>query len=384
MPTETEDEGRERIVPDPEEEGSGSPLPLDSRAEVARLERPRRGWLIELGRAGRLLTARNLMIAALIGLAVLLALVAQAKGVTAGLLLRLAVYGIMLGSIIALGAIGLTLVYGVLRFANFSHGDLLTVGAYVAFGLMGVLPRGEPLRPFSFGWEFLVAMAAAMVATGVVAYGLDWTLFRHLRRRGSSSVILAMAALGAAFFVRSIIYLAWGPDFRFYYWGRPRPAWQLPLGVRFRPDQLFILGLAVGLVILLYFLLERTKMGKAMRATADNPELARVTGIDTARVIRWTWMIGGGLAAAGGVLLGLDAQLRPEMGWWMLLPMFAAVILGGIGNPYGALAGGLIIGMVQQLSTAFIKTTYKPGVAFLIMIIILLVRPQGLFGGRRS
>jgi branched-chain amino acid transport system permease protein/neutral amino acid transport system permease protein len=93
-------------------------------------------------------------------------------------------------------------------------------------------------------------------------------------------------------------------------------------------------------------------------------------------------MIGGGLAAAGGVLLGLDAQLRPEMGWWMLLPMFAAVILGGIGNPYGALAGGLIIGMAQQLSTAFIKTTYKPGVAFLIMIVILLIRPQGIFGRR--
>jgi branched-chain amino acid transport system permease protein/neutral amino acid transport system permease protein len=329
-----------------------------------------------------ILSSRNLIIAALIGLVIILILIAQAKGITATLLIRLAVYGIMLGSIIALGAIGLSLVYGVLRFANFSHGELLAVGAYVAFGLMAVLPQGKPLRPLSFGWEFLVALVVAMVATGAVAYGIDWVLFRHLRKRRSPQVILAMSALGAAFFVRSIIYLAWGADFRFYYWGRPRPAWHLPLGIRFRPDQLFILGLALVLVVLLYLLLERTKMGKAMRATADNPELARVTGIDTARVIRWTWMIGGGLAAAGGVLLGLDAQLRPEMGWWMLLPMFAAVILGGIGNPYGALAGGLIIGMAQQLSTAFIKTTYKPGVAFLIMIVILLIRPQGIFGRR--
>jgi len=357
--------------------------PQDRDPPAARVDVERRiRYLINLDRVRRLLGGHTLIIIiiTLVGLAILLTWVAQAKGITGGLIIRLTVYGIMLGSIIALGAIGLSLVYGVLRFANFSHGELMTVGAYVALGLMALLPQGEPLRPFSFGWEFLVAMAAAMVATGAVAYGIDWLLFRRLRRRRSPRVILAMAALGAAFFVRSIIYLAWGADFRFYYLGRPRPAWQLPLGVRFRPDQLFILCLAIGLVILLYLLLERTKMGKAMRATADNPELARVTGIDTARVIRWTWMIGGGLAAAGGALLGLDAQLRPEMGWWMLLPMFAAVILGGIGNPYGALAGGLIIGMAQQLSTAFIKTTYKPGVAFLIMIIILLVRPQGLFG----
>ena len=322
------------------------------------------------------------MIVALIGLVVLLILNAQAKDISASLILRLAVYGVMLGSIIALGAIGLSLVYGVLRFANFAHGELMSVGAYVALALITVLPQGRPLSPLSFGWELLLALVVAMIATGVVAFGLDWVLYRNLRRRRSPRVILAMSALGASFLVRSIIYLVWGADFRFYYWGRARPALHLPLGIRVRPDQFFILGLALMLIILMYFLLERTKMGKAMRATADNPELARVTGIDTARVIRWTWMIGGGLAAAGGVFLGLDAQLRPEMGWWMLLPMFAAVILGGIGNPYGALAGGLIIGMAQQISTAFIRTTYKPGVAFLIMIVILLVRPQGIFGRR--
>lgn len=337
---------------------------------------------MNIDRVGKLLSTRNLMIAALIGVVVLLVLTAQAKDISATLILRLAVYGIMLGSIIALGAIGLSLIYGVLRFANFAHGELMSVGAYLALALMAVLPQGKPLSPLSFGWELLLALVVTMIATGGIAFGIDWILYRHLRNRRSPRVILAMSALGAAFFVRSIIYLVWGADFRFYYWGRARLALHLPLGIRVRPDQFFILGLALTLIILLYLLLERTKMGKAMRATADNPELARVTGIDTARVIRWTWMIGGGLAAAGGVFLGLDAQLRPEMGWWMLLPMFAAVILGGIGNPYGALAGGLIIGMTQQISTAFIKTTYKPGVAFLIMIVILLVRPQGLFGRR--
>jgi len=304
---------------------------------------------------------------------------ARVQGTSAELLLSLSVWGVMLGSIIALGAIGLSLVYGVLRFANFAHGDLMTVGAYAAFALMPLLPQGAELGPFSFGWEFLVALLFAMPITGLVAFATDRVLYRPLRRRRSSSVILAMASLGAAFFVRSVIYLAWGADFEFYY-QRPRPALELPLGIRIRPDQFFILGLALLLIFLIYLLLERTKMGKAMRATADNPELARVTGINTERVILWTWMIGGALAGTGGVMLGLDAQLRPEMGWWLLLPLFAAVILGSIGNPYGALVGGLIIGVVLQVSAAFLNPAYGPGVAFLIMIIILLVRPQGIFG----
>jgi len=318
-----------------------------------------------------------LVIIALLSLVVWAAWV---RGVSAELLLSLSVWGVMLGSIIALGAIGLSLVYGVLRFANFAHGDLMTVGAYAAFAIMALLPQGTELQPFSFGWEFLIALLVAMPLTGLVALGTDWVLYRPLRRRRSSSVILAMSALGAAFFIRSVIYLAWGADFQFYYLARPRPALQLPLGIRVRPDQFFILGLAILLVFLIYLLLEKTKIGKAMRATADNPELARVTGINTERVILWTWLIGGALAGAGGVMYGLDSQLRPEMGWFFLLPMFAAVILGSIGNPYGALVGGLIIGIVMQVSAAFLNPAYGPGVTFLIMILILLVRPQGIFG----
>jgi branched-chain amino acid transport system permease protein/neutral amino acid transport system permease protein len=319
------------------------------------------------------------------------------KGTKIELLLSLSAWGVMLGSIIALGAIGLTLVYGVLKFGNFSHGDIMSVGAYLVFLLMPFLPWGSALAPFSFGWEFVMALLVAMPLTGLVAYATDRILYRPLRHRKSSAVILAMASLGAAFLVRSILYLAAGADFRFYYLGRARPAIGLletlhikdllrGLGITppawdiaVRPDQLFILGLAIFLVVLIYLLLEKTKMGKAMRATADNPALAKISGINTDRVILWTWMVGGALAGAGGALLGLDAQLRPEMGWFLLLPMFAAVILGGIGNPYGALAGGLLIGVVQQVSSAFLNPAYGPAVAFTIMILVLLFRPQGLF-----
>ena len=155
---------------------------------------------------------------------------------------------------------------------------------------------------------------------------------------------------------------------------------QLPLGIRVQAYQFFILGLTLVLIVCVYLLLEKTKMGKAMRATADNLELSKVSGINTEQVVSWTWMISGALAGAAGVLLGLSAQLRPAMGWELLLPMFAAVILGSIGNPYGALVGGLIIGIVEQTSTAFINPAYASGVAFFIMIVVLLVRPQGIFG----
>ena len=349
----------------------------ESNPAAAQIESIERRARYELSLSG---LRRALGILLIIGFIGLLIWAARARGVSAELLLSLSVWGVMLGSIIALGAIGLSLVYGVLRFANFAHGDLMTVGAYAAFALMPLLPQGAELSPFSFGWEFLIAFLFAMPITGLVAFGTDRVLYRPLRRRRSSSVILAMASLGAAFFIRSVIYLAWGADFEFYYQARARPALELPLGIRVRPDQLFILGLALLLVFLIYLLLEKTKMGKAMRATADNPELARVSGINTERVILWTWMIGGALAGTGGVMLGLDAQLRPEMGWWLLLPLFAAVILGSIGNPYGALVGGLIIGVILQVSGAFLNPAYGPGVAFLIMIVILLVRPQGIFG----
>jgi branched-chain amino acid transport system permease protein/neutral amino acid transport system permease protein len=189
-----------------------------------------------------------------------------------------------------------------------------------------------------------------------------------------------MASLGMAFILRSLIYIIWGPQFLFYT-QELRPAWELPLEVRLRPDQLFIVVLALVFVGLLYLFLQRTKLGKAMRATADNPQLAWICGIDTQRVTAWTWLLGAALAAAAGVLYGIDAQLRPDMGWSFLLPLFAAVILGGIGSPVGALVGGLILGVVQQVSTAFLLPTYKPAMAFLVLIILLLARPRGLFGG---
>lgn len=277
---------------------------------------------------------------------------------------QLTLYGLVLGSIIVLGAIGLTLTYGILNFANFAHGDMMTLGAYFALFFR-----------FGLGLPLSLSLIAAMIAGALLSVLIDRAVYRPLRTRGS--VTLLIASVGVALIVRNVIRTIWGPDNHYYRQGIQFPIrWR---GLRIKPDHLWILGTAVILVLLVHLFLRYTRIGKAMRAMADNRELAMVTGIDTERVVRWTWAIGTALSVAAGFMLGLDTQLFPDMGWNLLLPIFSAVILGGIGSPYGAMAGGLIIGLTQELSTLFISTAYKPVVAFAIMIVLLLVRPGGIF-----
>ena len=298
----------------------------------------------------------------------------------------LVVNGVFLGAIIALGAIGLSLVFGILKFANIAHGDFMITGAYVAFffidsflPLLGI--EGQGLGPFTFGYPLLIAVPFGAMAGALVAILMDTLIYRRLRQRGASAAVLAMASLGLAIAIRGLVQIIWGTQVLSFP-RESRQVFHLPLDVRIPPDSLFIIAVAILLVVALYLLLTRTKMGKAMRATADNPDLALVTGINTQRVIWAVWAIGGGLAAIAGVLLAVSqAQLIPFMGWKFLIPLFAAVILGGIGNPYGALAGAFIIGITMEVSTQWINPSYKPAVAFAIMIVMLLARPRGLFGG---
>ena len=301
----------------------------------------------------------------------------------------LVVNGVFLGAIIALGAIGLTLIYGILNFANIAHGDYMTMGAYTAlFIIGGILGRlgieGEALGPFTFGFPLLVALPLAVAAVAAGAILLDVAVYRRLRERGVNAVVLAMASLGVAIALRGLVQMIWGGDTQ-HYPRESKQVYHLAMDVRVPPDAIFIAIVTVILVAAVYFVLTHTKMGKAMRATADNPDLALVSGIDTQRVIWWTWAMGAALAATAGVLLAVfQAQLLPIMGWRFLIPLFAAVILGGIGNPYGALVGALVIGVTSEVSTQWINPSYKPAVAFAIMIAMLLVRPRGIFGGPRS
>ncbi|MDY7031733.1 MAG: branched-chain amino acid ABC transporter permease [Thermodesulfobacteriota bacterium] len=298
---------------------------------------------------------------------------------------QLMVYGVVEGSIITLGAIGLSLTYSILKFANFAHGDMMALGAFFCLTSLAVLRflglEDSPFDPLSFGFNMVAALIIAMALAAATAMILDRFLYRRFRRAGP--IILLISSIGSAFILRNVIQFIWGPQPQ-YYFKAIQISQKVPgLGVRIKPDEFFIVGIAGVLVIFLHFFLTRTKTGKAMRATADNMDLAKVSGIDTERIILWTWAIGTALAAAGGVLAGIENKfITPQLGWHMLLSIFAAVILGGIGNPYGAMAGGMIIALSGEISTAFLSTAYKPAVAFIIMVAVLIVRPTGLFGNK--
>ncbi|SDF78331.1 branched-chain amino acid transport system permease protein/neutral amino acid transport system permease protein [Limimonas halophila] len=283
--------------------------------------------------------------------------------------LQLTVYGLVLGSIVSLGAIGLSLVYGILRFPHFAHGDYITLGAYLALAVV----QGVSVST-------LVALPVGVAGTAATAIAIDQVLYRRLRR--VAPVILLIASVGVALILRSLIQIVWGPSNQVYETGITMP--YRVGGVNVSPDHIVIFLGAIALMVALHLFLQKTKMGKAMRAMSDNADLAQVTGIRVNTVIIWTWIIGGGLAAAAGIFLGMDTRLHPVMGWRILLPVFAAAILGGIGRPYGAVVGGLIIGLAQEYSTIAIPPSYKPAVAFAIMVIMLVVRPTGLFAGRKA
>lgn len=232
----------------------------------------------------------------------------------------------------------------------------------------------------SFGAPFLVVLAVAMLLTAALAIGLEHALFRPLRRRGTQ-IVLVIASFGAALALRSLIAFAWGPEPQ-YYTREISIAREVLPGVRVTADQLFVLALTVALMVTLHLTLTRTTLGRAMRAASENPALLSVTGFDPAAVARWTCLIGGSLAAVAGVFLGLTVQVRPLLGFELLLPLFAAVILGGIGSVHGALAGSLVVGVAEALAVPLIGAEYRAAVAFLVLIVVLLIRPAGIAGTR--
>ncbi|MDH3715099.1 MAG: branched-chain amino acid ABC transporter permease [Gammaproteobacteria bacterium] len=283
--------------------------------------------------------------------------------------------GVVLGSIYALGAIGITLTFGILRFANFAHGESMTLGVYFAWSMV----QFSGLHP-------LVVMPAAMLATVIVVLGIDRVFYKPLRE--ASVVMLVIASFGLMLMVRSVIQFTWGVQLK-----TVLPGIQMPYVIgdilRIAPKHVMIVAGALLLMYAVHYLLTYTKIGKAMRAMSDSAELARLTGIDTEKVVMATWIIGAALACAAGVFLAIDTQVETRMGFKLLLPMFAAAILGGVGRPYGALAGGLIIGLAEELSSypwvgnePLLNPGYKAGVAFAIMVGMLIWRPSGLFRGK--
>ena len=278
--------------------------------------------------------------------------------------LQLAVNGLSQGLVVGLAALGITLVFGIARFANASAGDSLTFGAYMA--LVGQRLTGSLLLAAGFA----IAMS---VVGAVLSHQL---VFKRLA--GRSTVALLVGSIGLAFLLRGAL----GAIF-----GHQQQVFDIALTAPYRIGELTISALdlqmagAAGLCLALAFgTMYFTPIGRQMRAVADNPDLARVSGIHPERVMIALWCLVGAITAVAGLILGLKTVVSPELGWEMLLPAFAAAILGGIGSPTGAIAAGLLLGAAQEISTPFVGFTYKIAISFVVILFVLLVRPRGLFG----
>jgi len=292
------------------------------------------------------------------------------------LFLQLLVNGLVTGSVFAIAAVGVSLIYGILRLVNFAYGDVMAYGACMAF-----------LFNVTLGLQMVLSTALAMVATAVLSVTLELVLWRPLRARGAAFMSLFLASIGLALILRQMLLLVAGPQSRAY---DVNPYKVYVIGsVRLSGSQAIAIAVAVVAIVLVGVLLSSTSLGRTMRAVADDRALAAVAGVDTGRVIVLTWIVSGLLAGLAGVLAALvQSTFDPNFGFALLLPVFAAVVLGGIGSPYGALLGGFVLGVVTELSTwggffGGVNSVYKPVVAFAILIGVLLVRPQGLLGRAR-
>jgi neutral amino acid transport system permease protein len=277
---------------------------------------------------------------------------------------QLFVNGIVQGLVIGLAALSITLVFGIARFPNAATGDAMTFGAYAA------------LTAHKATGSILLGGLSALVMTGLAMLLAYWAVFRRLADR--SVVALLVASIGVAFFIRAVLGVAFGHS---------QQVFQVPLSrpyvfgtIRITPLDLQLAVVAVVALAAVFALLYLTAIGRQMRAVADDRDLARVSGIRPGRVMVTLWLLAGGVAGVAGMMLGIKTIVTPEFGWEMLLPAFTAAILGGIGSPVGAVVAGLILGVVQEVSTPFVGFTYKIALAFVIMLAVLLMRPRGLFG----
>ncbi|PSQ17157.1 branched-chain amino acid ABC transporter permease [Halobacteriales archaeon QS_8_69_73] len=303
--------------------------------------------------------------------------------------------GLVFSSIIVLGSIGLSLVYGIADFANFAHGDTMTVGAYAALVTFGGLSGVGGSSLLGLPAVFFVALAAGFVVAALVAVVTEKLVYQPL---DIGAIGLLITSIGVAFIYRGLVQIVFTAESTRYDVRSIRPIEALvPYGVRVTSHDVAIVITSVVLVGSLHALLQYTDLGRKMRAMADNPELARISGIRTDRIRLVTWTVGGGLAGVGGTFLGLFNRLSPRMGFNLLLLVFAAVILGGIGSVYGAMLGGLLIGVVHESMPLLsglggllplvpdtlgipVGIEYAEAVAFVIMVAVLLVRPTGIAG----
>ncbi|HUY44065.1 MAG TPA: branched-chain amino acid ABC transporter permease [Acidimicrobiales bacterium] len=277
-------------------------------------------------------------------------------------------FGLVTASVLAISAVGLSLQFGITNYINFAYGDFMALGAYITYVF-----NNEVLH-----WNIWVAMVAGALAVGVFAVIIQRIILSPFARRFDKTFYVLIVTFGLSLILLNLMYSIWGATVRFY----SVPINQaLHIGpMRFTAYQMIVMVIAVILMLAVHVLLKTTRLGKSMRAMSDNTTLAMTSGIDTKRITTITWFLSGTLAGFAGGALGLtEGNLTPASGELFLFVIFAAVIVGGVGSIYGAMAGAVLIGLATEISAAFIDPSYKLDIAFVILILTLLFRPSGLF-----
>ena len=345
------------------------PLMSDTRKGVPVPDRPKTLWRVARIRVAR---PRLVVCMAVVFVAVLWVAAARSpESSTFSEVPQALVDGVKFGLIIATASIGLSLVFGTTKLINFAHGEMITLGAIVAWFVQ------------SHGVSLWLAAMVAAVAGCAFGGALELGLWRPLRARRTGLFQLLIISLGLSLTVRHIDLLFFGGGSRAYSDYRIQRPWHF-WGVSLTLRDAGIMIVAVALLAATGWMLQRTPIGQAMRAVADNRELAEASGISVKRVILVVWLTGGGLSAVSGVLLGLNGSVNWDMGFAILMVVFAAVILGGLGKANGAMVGGLIIGVVSQMSTLYSPPELRVFWALLVVILVLLVRPEGILGSRHT
>lgn len=285
----------------------------------------------------------------------------------------LIVLGLKLGAIIALCAVGLSLVYAVTGLVNFAHAEMVTLGAVVAYwfhaGVTGPM------------WPLWLAGVPAIVAGAAFGWGQDRVIWRPLRARHVSLTAMMVVSIGWSFALRNLILIIFDGEPRAYPDYAGQAAVEI-LGIPMVPKHLVTIAAALIVLVGVGVFLQRTRAGTAIRAVADNKDLAESSGIDVDQIISITWIIAGALAAMGGLFFGITETVQWDMGFRLLLLIFAAVILGGLGTVYGAVVGAFVVGLAVELSTLFVPNELKGAVGLIVLIVMLLVRPQGILGSK--
>lgn len=301
------------------------------------------------------------------------------------------VSGIVFGSIVTLGTLGLSYILLLQNYFNFTAGSYVSLGAYLALAFMGFLPTMGNFPFVTFGPTFLISGLLAMIGLAVIMTLVDKFLFRPLRQRNAPFMFFYLTSFGMVFVVRSVIRLVWGPQTHFYFPGAH-------VGINFwgatiMPDEIFTVLATLGAVAILYYFQYHTKLGRGMLAMASNERLAEVSGIRSRDIHTLVTVIAGTLSAFGGLLYGLTVQVRPLMGFNILLAMFVAVVCGGEGAILGTLGAGMIVGISQEFGAKVFQllwdstgvpiemAPYKPVITFVLMIIIMWFKPNGIFEG---